>query len=727
MPAILPGYEYDIFISYRQNDNKRDGWVSNFVAALKDELEATLKIPVSIYFDENPHDGLLESHQVGASLEKKLRCIVFVPIISQTYCDTSSFAWEHEFLPFMKMARQDELGMNIDLANGNVASRVLPVQIHDLDSEDQSLLEGELGGPMRSIKFIHQAAGVNRPLTKEDDQIRESGKVLYSDQINKVANALKEIGTSALRNTSKEENLSAKPTVVDVGFNTTPKTQSRVSLKMIMGLLFLPLVLIIAYYLYSNFISKKATTPSLEKSIAVLPFTNTRPDTDTDYLGFAIANQIIGELDYNKSLTVRPASAIRKYDQEIIEASIVADDLKVNYLLTGNYLMVNGVIRLDIELLEANNNKGIWRDELEVDFSNAFDLQDMVAQKVVNGLDVQFSQQELDMVNSDVSSHPLAYEYYLRSLSYPLSIEGCALAIEMLKKSINLDSTYAPAYTEIGTRVNRILVYGSITDRPAEIPEDNYLKALSLNENQIAALANLSARYAETGRTNEAVATIQRALELNPNNADAHFYLGYIYRYTGMLDESIREMETALSLHPLNPRFRSLGITYSNAGNYEMAYEAIALDRGSMWELGWQIIFRFRNQEYDKVIELADKARQLSEKSQWLLTIDCFVAAIRGDSTKGIDVALQLEQANTDENGNTIDAESSYYTASSYIVNGEREGAIRCLKKAVTSGYFNYPFMSNDHLFESLKEDEEYKEILSMAREKHLAFKRKFF
>jgi len=28
MPSILPGYEYDIFISYRQKDNKQDGWVT---------------------------------------------------------------------------------------------------------------------------------------------------------------------------------------------------------------------------------------------------------------------------------------------------------------------------------------------------------------------------------------------------------------------------------------------------------------------------------------------------------------------------------------------------------------------------------------------------------------------------------------------------------------------------------------------------------------------------
>ena len=38
MPSIIPGYEYDIFISYRQKDNKYDGWVTEFVNHLKDDL-----------------------------------------------------------------------------------------------------------------------------------------------------------------------------------------------------------------------------------------------------------------------------------------------------------------------------------------------------------------------------------------------------------------------------------------------------------------------------------------------------------------------------------------------------------------------------------------------------------------------------------------------------------------------------------------------------------------
>ncbi len=56
MPSIIEGYNYDIFISYRQKDNKGDGWVSEFVEELKTELEATFKEDISVYFDINPPD-----------------------------------------------------------------------------------------------------------------------------------------------------------------------------------------------------------------------------------------------------------------------------------------------------------------------------------------------------------------------------------------------------------------------------------------------------------------------------------------------------------------------------------------------------------------------------------------------------------------------------------------------------------------------------------------------
>lgn len=208
MPSLLPGYAYDIFISYRHNDNQ-DGWVSDFVQSLEKELRATLKDPISIYYDTNPHDGLHDHHEVDESLRKKLKALILIPIVSRTYCDTNSFSWKHELKPFIEQAQQDQIGSRVDVSGGNVASRVLPIRIHELKVEDINLFEAETSGKMRAIDFIYKESGVNRPLQLSDNRNDNQAKTDYKNQINKIANAIDElitgIKTATEANQVKEE------------------------------------------------------------------------------------------------------------------------------------------------------------------------------------------------------------------------------------------------------------------------------------------------------------------------------------------------------------------------------------------------------------------------------------------------------------------------------------------------------------------------------------------
>ncbi len=218
MSSIIEGFNYDIFISYRQNDNKYDGWVTDFVANLNKELEATIKDKVTVYFDANPYDGLLETHLVDKSLENKMKSIIFIPILSRTFCDPKSFAWNNEFLAFLKMAGEDTMGLNIKLNSGNVASRVLPIRIHELDAEDVIRLESHLGN-IRSVDFIYKSAGVNRPLRASEDHPHDNlNKTYYRDQINKVANAIDEIlhGLKSLKSETPGEERKQENNLKDI-------------------------------------------------------------------------------------------------------------------------------------------------------------------------------------------------------------------------------------------------------------------------------------------------------------------------------------------------------------------------------------------------------------------------------------------------------------------------------------------------------------------------------
>ena len=185
--SIVPEFNYDIQISYRLSDNKYDGWVGEFVEKLKQELDSTLKDKLSIYFDRNPPED-------PGTAGQSIKSLLFIPVVSQTYCDTNSYPWIREFREFKKSSESDSVGRMVKLPNGNVSSRILPVKIHDIEIEDTRLLETELDGVLRSVDFIYRDAGVNRPLRAvDDDPGTTSGRVLYRNQINKLANAIKEI------------------------------------------------------------------------------------------------------------------------------------------------------------------------------------------------------------------------------------------------------------------------------------------------------------------------------------------------------------------------------------------------------------------------------------------------------------------------------------------------------------------------------------------------------
>jgi CRP-like cAMP-binding protein len=54
-------------------------------------------------------------------------------------------------------------------------------------------LEDKLEGSLRSIDFIYNSPGVNRPLRPKDDDETRENQVFYRNQINKVANAVKSL------------------------------------------------------------------------------------------------------------------------------------------------------------------------------------------------------------------------------------------------------------------------------------------------------------------------------------------------------------------------------------------------------------------------------------------------------------------------------------------------------------------------------------------------------
>ncbi|MGD0754742.1 MAG: hypothetical protein ABR927_06735 [Bacteroidales bacterium] len=572
MSSIIEGYNYDIFISYRQKDNKHDGWVTEFVDNLKGEIESTFKEEISVYFDINPQDGLLETHDVDASLQDKLKCIIFVPIISRTYCDPKSFAWEHEFKAFVEQTSHDQFGLKVKLPNGNVASRVLPVRIYDLDSTDIKLCESVIGGVLRSIDFIYKSAGVNRPLNPSDNPHDNLNKTYYKDQINKVANSIKEIITSIGQHSpQKEEREVSKEAFKPI---SVPKKSKKTKI-------IIASVIVIALIVFGYFFIPKQFKFSgpVDKSIAVLPFTNLSNDPEQEYFSDGIVEAILDHLFKIGELKVTSGTSTKRYKKTELSVKEIGRELGVSSILEGSVQKIGNNVRITAQLIDAKTDVHLWSETYDRNMSHIFLIQSEVAQTVARELKATLTSKEKGQIEKNQTNNVEAYNLYLQGRFFwnQRTEEGVKKSIEYFEKAIAKDPDYALAYTGLADTYLILTFYRWLPNPEGYVKAKKYaLRALEIDKNLAEAHAALGwlLCYSEW-KWEEARKELKLAIELNPNYANAHQYYYELLDILRQDKEAREQINLALELDPLSFAMNCDNVlSYYNEGKLKESLEA---------------------------------------------------------------------------------------------------------------------------------------------------------
>jgi TolB-like protein len=574
MASIIPGYEYDIFISYRQKDNRGEHWVSEFVEALKTELESTFKEEISVYFDINPHDGLLEIYDVDASLREKLKCLVFIPIISRTYCDPKSFAWEHEFKAFIEQASKDQFGLKVKLPNGNVAGRVLPIRIYDLDPADISLCESLLGGVLRGLEFIYKEPGVNRPLKPDDDEKINLNKTKYRNQINKAGNAIKEIITGI-----KDPEVRAQPERPGIPV-TDERKQINIGKKFAVPAVILTL-LIIAGLLFLPFIGNRTSGGSsgTGKSIAVLPFDNISNDPDQEYLSVAMVDEILDKLCKIGNLKVIARTSSERFKNTKLSMKEIARELGVGTIMMGSVGRIGNNIRVTAQLIDPVTEAQIWSEIYNSDLSDIFKIQSNVAKSVARKFKTVITNESKRRIDKKPTTNMAAYEAYWRGMLHhrKLNREDLEIALKYFELAREKDPGFALAYSGIG-RVWRGLQQMSAVKVSEGAPKEEaaVLRALELDStsSEVHHLLGGIWTWSEWDWKG-GEASYRKAIELNPQNADAHSAYSHLLSVLGRSEEAMKHISVALDLDPMNSKVHAFyGVVLLLNRRYDDALKA---------------------------------------------------------------------------------------------------------------------------------------------------------
>ena len=620
MSSIIEGYNYDIFVSYRQKDNKGNRWVSEFVDSLKTELESTFKEEISVYFDINPHDGLLETHDVDESLKDKLKCLVFIPIISRTYCDPKSFAWEHEFKAFVELASKDKFGLKVKLPNGNVANRILPVRIYDLDASDVKLCESILEGVLRGIEFIYKEPGVNRPLRVNEDNPHDNlNHTIYRNQVNKVANAIKEIITAI-------EPQEQKPEAVLKGVVKPIFAQGKNQKIMIFAGSIIGLVLIVLglFFIPRLFKSEK----QVEKSIAVLPFKLLSEEPDKQYLADGMMEAIALHLSKIKDLRVMSRTSVEQYRGTTKTMHAIGQELNVDYLIEGSFQKFGDNTRMIVQLIKSNEESNVWANEYNSKWSDVFSLQSEVAKKIASELMLLLTPEEIEKITEKPTENLEAYQSYLQGRYYAsqphFSIQDWKKALQAYQDAVDIDTTFALAYGELARAHARLIFLRQDlselrlekanqaarkairlgSDQPrvhlalgyyylyAYRDEDQALKHLEIAEkslpNDVEIMVEKAAIIVTKGRWEEYIHLLEKAHQISPNDVSILTDLAEGYWITRRFGNTIDACNQAIKISPVSSwpyLFKVFGI-WSWKGPCKESRDALKhVDNSDEWYL----------------------------------------------------------------------------------------------------------------------------------------------
>ncbi len=584
MASIVEGYEYDIFISYRQNDNKYDSWVTEFVANLNKELEAAIKEKINIYIDENPHDGLLETHNVDKSLSNKLKSLIFIPVLSQTYCDPNSYAWQHEFLTFNKIAKEDQVDRDVKLRNGNVMGRILPIRIHDLDPDDVKLLQDELGSQLRAIDFVYREPGVNRPLRPEDNEDRNLNKTKYRNQVNKVANSVKEMLIS-IRNPGK--------------INISVSNDSHIMAK-----------------------------PSL-RSMAVLPFVNMSNDPEQEYLSDGISEEIINTIVQIPDLKVAGRTSAFSFKNKNEDLRSIGEKLNVNTILEGSVRKSGNRIRVNVQMIEAFTGYHLWSQRFDRELNDVFIIQDEIARAILDKLQVTFEGKPAEPKERQHTPNVEAYQLYLKGMAlfYKRGLhmfEG----LQCFEDALKIDPDYALALSGLADSYTMLCLHSYMA------PEEAWPKA--------AAAANNAVRLApELAEVHSSIATISvlferdwaraekeylKSIELNPRYIQAlcWYSIFYLKLVKSEFKEALKFAHLAAEYDPLNSYVQTIvSNNSSDAGLYDEGIaagrRAVECDKESF--LAWYFMgySNYCAGNYPEAIKAYKQALGISGRHNWAL------------------------------------------------------------------------------------------------------------
>lgn len=363
-------------------------------------------------------------------------------------------------------------------------------------------------------------------------------------------------------------------------------------------------------------------------SIAVLPFVNLRADAETEYLGEALAEEIINALARIPGLRVAPRSSSFVFRGRAVDIAEAGAKLRVATVLEGSVLNEGARLRVTARLISVANQYQLWSERYDRDAADVFAIQDDIAGAIAGRLAVTFSGQRPAPVPRPTANLD-AYHLYLQGRYY-WTRRGDKLkrAAECFTQALTLDPEYALAHAGLADACTLLAQYG-LKPPAAVLPRAREAAARAL-----ALAPELAEAHCAVGTLKlvfdwdwpGAETALRRAVELNPRYDAARYWLAFYLAFVaGRPDDAVEHASRAAAVDPLAALpTAQLGLVLIAAGRDQEAVatlmRASELDEALFLPYTFLGVVLHRLGRTDDAVDALEKAVATSGRHPWALT-----------------------------------------------------------------------------------------------------------
>ncbi len=423
------------------------------------------------------------------------------------------------------------------------------------------------------------------------------------------------------------------------------------------------------------------------RTIAVLPFVNSSPDPDNEYLSDGITDELINALAKVDGLRVASRTSVFALKGKGQDVRAIGALLEASEVLEGSVRRSGDNLRITAQLTSTDDGRLMWSERYDRRLVDVFEIQDEIARTIVTTLRSTSFANLAPKRTSRHTDNVQAYGLYLRGRYAwnKRTSEGVAEGIKYFEDAIALDPGYALAYTGLADSYSLQIDYRNVPTHEGHQKAKFYaLKAIELDDSLAEAHASLAwSLFVYDWEWEEAAKEFRRAIELDPRYAAAHQWYAFMLASQGRFDEALLEAHTAQENDPASVSVRrSLGYCYLYARKYEQARyhldRAIAMNptaEESYRIQGLILTFMENFEAAERVFrEALDLAPECARYTRVTLS---YCRAAAGDPSDARDVAKQLEEEIKTEYVSPVELSVAYIAA------GDKAKALDWVNRAV--------------------------------------------